>query len=928
MNFKGNISYNKDIFDAGIKRIKDSDNVDFTLMNINEIVSRYIATTKDYFMYSPGELEVYSSFNKNESIKDFKYFININNSKLLSLEEQNLFFKNYAYSLVKRIEKEVLSLDAETEEKEIRFFNGSSFVHYNNFSRESDGGLGERNKDFLIDHKTKFRFEEREKSSILKNLGITLPVENEVSVPIVKVSIINELTTSGDTLEPLVSTNPMNVLFKNRNFSYSVIFKEFDNKRKFAREHASLGLLVELGCVTPVNNIKIASSSICSFDIESISYIDTEGKEIKINEFEIENSFESNYLFKAVTTKYFIIKFSQKTPVGTSEIEEEREDIVSKVMRLKNMKSGSSKNISKIEGYVYDISIDSIKVNLFSFGDKGVFRSEYKEISNAVSFNIQESSAIPSLVEIKGSYINDYLILSDNVLCEKYAGVKFFDKQGTVIENDVIPLVDNEYKQVEYLEPVGNVFRLKLFPLMHGLKSAKEIGRIDSIQRCFPIEEQVTETEDVVEEEIETEDSINIIDDPPTTEIIDAINKGLADKYESWQDRAKIEDLLIQEALRDLLSENLAQGIELGVHYGTVDVKDFILDDGMAYDINETFMYELKEIATNVYDFRLISPSNPVNPNTVVELDRNLIGSMNYANAYRNNYTASSYYSSNLMGNVNLFSLQPQGSAYQMNLFNLSEEDQSNNIESANETSTQSEGELVCFHFYQVQFRERHNLKMGNYFDFYIHEEQFYLRGLVSKVIDEYTVLVPKHTVGTVPASLLSRELTGGEISAVETNVDNIEIFEETKKLVLGEDYSISPDNGSTWYEYIPSGKNIGLLTNKVTAGDFLVKIKNPDHGKFYLGKYFVLPFQKLNKSGKILLKNKRVEIQDPLSSKEGVISSILVIRNGLKNKYLSPVIYEYTLNVFEENPRKIKKGLKWNKILTDKNRRNSTNVN
>jgi hypothetical protein len=52
------------------------------------------------------------------------------------------------------------------------------------------------------------------------------------------------------------------------------------------------------------------------------------------------------------------------------------------------------------------------------------------------------------------------------------------------------------------------------------------------------------------------------------------------------------------------------------------------------------------------------------------------------------------------------------------------------------------------------------------------------------------------------------------------------------------------------------------------------------------------------------------------------------VIRNGFKNIYLSPVIYEYNMYGYEEDPLLNKKGLLYNKSLANRRMRKSANVN
>ena len=71
-----------------------------------------------------------------------------------------------------------------------------------------------------------------------------------------------------------------------------------------------------------------------------------------------------------------------------------------------------------------------------------------------------------------------------------------------------------------------------------------------------------------------------------------------------------------------------------------------------------------------------------------------------------------------------------------------------------------------------------------------------------------------------------------------------------------------------------------------------------------------------------------RVKLLSPLSENEGIIQSIFIMRKGLKNKYLSPVIYEYSTNVFESKPKVNKTGSLKNKSLKLKNTKDTLNVN
>lgn len=951
MKFKSRINYSQDIIDAGFKRIKDIENFDFSRIDINSTVSNFVNFTKNYEAYIPNVFDVFNSFDKNNSLKNLKYFINISNAKYNKIHSENEFYKDYLFSLIRKLEMEALALDASIEEKEIKYFYGASTACYNNFTRENDFGLNEQNRDFMIDHKTKFFFEEEEKLSVIKNLGITLPIEGSIQVPIVDIEIVNELTTSGDTLEPIEYSNPLNMIHRNKTFNYSVLFKEMDNKRKYKREHATLCLLFKLGSVLPVNNMKLTSNSISSFDVESISYIDSFGEEIKINEYEIENTFESNYIFKPIETDTIILKIIQKTPIGTSVLKEKEAESLARIMEIKNFISGKSINIEDIEGYVYDISINSIEFNLLSFKNKGIYRSEYKETSNLNSVNFSISSVIPSLISIKDSYIKDYLILSEEVLTEKYFGLKVFNKSGGVLFNNIIPLIDNWNKQTEYLEPVGNIFRLKLFPLMHNTRGVNYISYIEEKELCITIEDQVEPKVDYIEpEEKERDNNLELIvtDDEYSADLIAELTESIADFVQESMDRLELEAIIIDVILSDIQNENLIEMVE-GIldgyigGFGAINIKDFIRDDGLPLPYDIFWVYEVQYNPDNLLgEIKFIKPDVGINLNLISPEFQARGAALNISNAYYNGLELNIFDKFKIYNNYQPMLLSNTSNKFSNISWNgldpvkqLDETYLQNNIEEAasiysRETTNTSNIEQTeyCTQFYEITFANKHEFKIGDMFDFYINQNQTYIRSVVSQIIDDYTIRVPKNYIGQLDSSLLSTDLSEGELDVVEKSDLNIEIFEETKRLYIGKDYLISPDNGSNWYDYIPTGERINNLLEKVTAGDFLIKYKNVNHNKFYVAKYFVKPYQSLTKDRKVLLKNKRVEIQKPLSEEESLISSIIIMRNGLKNKYLSPIIYEYNFYAFENKPKKIKKGLKYNKWLKIKNVRNTTNVN
>ena len=943
MKFKSNISFSSDIIDAAIKRLKDLDNFDFRDIDLKEQAVSFIKKNEFYDPYIPMSLDICSSFKKNMNLKNLKFFINVNNARILKLQKENNFYENYIFSLLKELENEALNLESLTEEKQIKFFYGSSFAFFNNFSRDKSYGLQFSNKDFLIDHKTKESFREQEMCSVIKNLGITLPILDKTSIPIIDIEIINEETTSGDFLFELEKSNTMNLVQKNKVFNYSVAFKKHDSKRKYAREKSELTLLFKLGAKLPVNNLKVTSASLNAFEIEEISYIDGKGKRIKINEYEIEGTFESNFLFKQIETDLIFLKVCQYNSTGSSEIPNRFLRAEEAILENMNLVSGSLENVEFIQADVFDISLNEVELNLITFETKGIFRSEYKEISNAYSLNLTQSSVIPSLVKLKDSYLEDYLILSDEVLIENYLGLKVFTEEGGVLINETIPLVDNKYKQTEYIEPVGNIMRFKLFPLMNGIKAENVVLQIDLVEECVTVEEIVEEKVDYEIEEAEEEITLIVTDDSYTADSKIELLEGINDFVQESMDMQELDYIITQWVVKDILDQNIIESLtdsllNGNVGYGSINIKDFIRDDGLGtltgIPMDVYWIYEYTQnVNTGIYSVKLLDPSigipltrvdfNDVGKAAKINISASYVNlknvvSASFYNAYVNNQTYQMHSSSPNWQSVDL----------DINSHNKTESEILSNNSRSYESSTNTTTTEVCEEFYKVSFKYPHELRIGDRFEFYYSEKDFYLSAVVGNIVDDYIILIPKNYIGSIEPALLGIELEEYQFYKVPSNANNIEVYEEAKKLKMGRDYQISPDNGSNWYNSIPLDVKISILRKKAKAGNFLVKYSKVNHNKFYIAKYFVAPQQWLSKKGEVVLNNNRIELKEPLATNEGIVSAIFVIRNGFKNKYLSPVIYEYNMYGYEEEPLLNKKGLIYNKYLTNRNLRKPANVN
>ena len=122
----------------------------------------------------------------------------------------------------------------------------------------------------------------------------------------------------------------------------------------------------------------------------------------------------------------------------------------------------------------------------------------------------------------------------------------------------------------------------------------------------------------------------------------------------------------------------------------------------------------------------------------------------------------------------------------------------------------------------------------------------------------------------------------------------------ENDTLTVGTDYEISLDGGSTWQATFPRGADYITALTDPQAGNFKIKLVNPQYDRLYWIEYRPLKNQKLSKDGLVTLKNGRVVFSPTLADTKGSISTVIVSRADNSNPQVTPVVLFYALKVRE----------------------------
>lgn len=927
MKSKSSINSADYISEAGIRRVNDVRNMVLPTSAASRSAEIFIKSTPKYYSPSVENRSFFSSIEKNKSLKDLKYFINLSASSLHYSLKESQFVKTQARGLVDSILKESESIESYIKEKEILYFKNSSNAHWNEFKKDKDQGLSEKDLDFTIDHKTRKRFEEKDQCSIIKGLGLTSPIETKYKVNVKKVEVINEGTTSGDTLLPYQDSNPNNCIIEGMSFDYGAVFKEIDSKRIYKGENAELTLCFTLSSLSYVNNIEVLSGSIHAPSIKQVMYLDAKNQTIQINDIKVNGTFEISLLFLPVEAKAFLVVFEQTSPIYYGEVKE-KDSKLEATLERSGMVSGTKTNKKDINGYVYDLSVSSVKFNLIRFSERGIFRSEYTQFSNLQSLRIDLNKTFLNLEEYYSQYFLRKVIENTSIPVEAYCGLKFFDFNGELLGEEIAPLIDSNPKQIEYLELSDDIMRLKLYPDIFS-KTSQYLKRIDLFEDCVRYEDIV---ESLTEEEIkEHEEAVeNLAGLGELKDIV--LTSNQSDFNDIGLDFAETKNGVVSQVRSMIKKNQLVKTIDNGFSYTRAIIKKA--------DGSQRYLILKVEERNNQVE---VSLEKSININYVQSGFKNRAAVMNL------NYDIQNSEKQAINGTIidwsqyaeSTFTFPKKG--YQTNdvpiesgsptVHNpgdivLTKPDETE--EPLIEISPEDPQCLLYTAYYYFTFNEEHNLLSGDSFTFFLESVGRYITGIVFSVSDAFTVKVLPNGIPPLPVSSVGVDLSPRNslrVNAAEFK-SLLEIWKNEELLELGRDYLISFDNGSNWYDYIPNENSIKYKIRKACAGDFLIKLKSLNRQKEYIAKYKVLKNQFLVKSKRILLKNGILKIKEPYNSCEGIASAIIVIRENTGNKYKSQIVTDYSMSLFEDKPVANKKALKYNKSLQNTAKRNSGNVN
>lgn len=125
-----------------------------------------------------------------------------------------------------------------------------------------------------------------------------------------------------------------------------------------------------------------------------------------------------------------------------------------------------------------------------------------------------------------------------------------------------------------------------------------------------------------------------------------------------------------------------------------------------------------------------------------------------------------------------------------------------------------------------------------------------------------------------------------------------VKLYADQTELTVGEDYDISLDGGSSWLTSLPVGAEVAdVLRNKI-AGEFKVRIYDPQYAKLYWIEYLPAATQWLDESKLVELRNGRIVLPAHLQTGTAHINTVMIMRANTGNSYITPIVANYFLRV------------------------------
>ena len=453
---------------AAERRAADEDHTQFSQGELQRRTKAILALgslSSTFPPLAPGQ--VFDAIAWSDYLRNAKTNMGIVASIGGGLEEEIQLSSRRNFALLDDLQREAQALDSYVTEEEIKINGRYSQVHYNSFIRPRDANLSYEDLSWITDYKTGLPFQANNISNVIQGTGMTLPLRQEIPIPIIDVTLVGEETDVGDTVRPIVSNEPKNLLRDERVFRHVIIRTDHDKtSRKYNHTPSYCTLLLEFASIQLVNVLNIRPLGHSTVYVESITYLNEVGEEVELTEVELSSEVELTVLFEPIRTRFLKVKLRQYAPVTRTHFDaaDLRVRELNRLLRGAGFSQLLDEKSQEIMGRVYDFSMESVRCGLRTYENLGVFRSQPISVKGPMGVSCSDTIETIQINDDARTYGTQFFLNEGEVLLERYLGVDLHWKEGGRAFRDLIPIPDARSVQREFLPIFSGECQVKLFP--------------------------------------------------------------------------------------------------------------------------------------------------------------------------------------------------------------------------------------------------------------------------------------------------------------------------------------------------------------------------------------------------------------------------------------------------------------------------------
>ena len=210
--------------------------------------------------------------------------------------------------------------------------------------------------------------------------------------------------------------------------------------------------------------------------------------------------------------------------------------------------------------------------------------------------------------------------------------------------------------------------------------------------------------------------------------------------------------------------------------------------------------------------------------------------------------------------------------------------------------------------YLKFEFESDHSLDKADYIDLISSDKRLSGRTKVLKVLNDKEVIISCYNIGISSEEYIQEHLIDTFLDnnyyAIKRTEDPFKVFQDRRLLKIGDDYMISLDGGSNFFNYFPLDSSYDFIFNEGTAGEFCIKFKDLDTSSYYLIEYTHLYNQYLSRNKKIRLVNNNFSIDEELKKYKGEIRTMIIMRSESPEAYNTPIVLDYDLIIYENETK------------------------